>query len=746
MLIWRRPPAYAPGIPLGLGTAPSFDARLHLNRAMPVKSRLAPFRLRARRGLAAFAVIAAIFPFARAQAVPNAQSVIPPGQPSHWAEQVVLGSSTVELTGPWKFHKGDNADWAKPDFNDSGWSSMDLTPPEGSLDPFLGTPGFVPGWTVLGDAGYSGYAWYRLKANVQYDPGLAEGGLALKMPDDVDDAYQVYVNGKLIGGLGKFSERGVTSYLTLPRAFALPRDIRSGQVAIAIRVWMDPATPLSNPDTGGLHGPPVLGQARPIERLLQLDWDNVGHSQMSRFLEAGVLLLAIMVAAVLFWLDRKEKAYLWLGITCTGILLQALLGLTGNYNAWIPGALHLLISDAVLNPAVIGLWIIFWAYWFRMGHMPRMHKMVWGLVLASAVTVAMMRAPLFGRVIPLDAIVVLAPLAAILKLLLGAMLIWVAWEGMRKDHTGAWLAMPAVGLIALSLYQQELLVLHLPLSFFPFGYSVSISQIAVVVSLNIITLLLMRRFLRSLRLREQWEAEIDQARQIQQLLIPDAIPKIPGFTLESEYRPAQKVGGDFFQILPDDAGGVLIVLGDVTGKGLQAGMQVALIVGAIRTIVETSYEPQVVLEALNRRLCNRSKRAQSYATCVALHFTADGTATIANAGHLAPYLNGKEMALTGNLPLGLSEGIQFDQLTITLKHRDRLVVITDGVIEAKNAKNELFGFNRARSISHLPASFIVKAAEIFGQEDDITVLSIARLAQEKQGEVASGAQLKSEVA
>ncbi len=107
--------------------------------------------------------------------------------------------------------------------------------------------------------------------------------------------------------------------------------------------------------------------------------------------------------------------------------------------------------------------------------------------------------------------------------------------------------------------------------------------------------------MQSLRLREQWEAEIDQARQIQQLLIPEAIPTIPGFVLETEYRPAQQVGGDFFQIIPDNAGGVLIIVGDVTGKGLQAGMQVALIVGAIRTIVETSHEPQVVLESLNRQ-------------------------------------------------------------------------------------------------------------------------------------------------
>ena len=77
------------------------------------------------------------------------------------------------------------------------------------------------------------------------------------------------------------------------------------------------------------------------------------------------------------------------------------------------------------------------------------------------------------------------------------------------------------------------------------------------------------------------ELEIEQARQVQQMLIPEALPHIPGLTIESEYRPAQVVGGDFFQILPDSSdGSVLIVVGDVAGHGLQAGMLVALIVGA----------------------------------------------------------------------------------------------------------------------------------------------------------------------
>lgn len=666
-----------------------------------------------------------------------------PTQVSHWAEQVVLGSSTVDLTGPWKFHKGDNMEWAQPDYNDAGWSSMDLTPPAGSYDPFLGTSGFVPGWTALGDAGYTRYAWYRLKVNVQYDPGLSEGGLEIKMPDDVDDAYQVFVNGELVGQFGKFTRDGVTTYLTLPRTFALSRGIKSGQATIAIRVWMDPSTPLTNPDAGGLHGPPILGQAGPIERMLRLDWDSVNRSQMSRFLELAVLLLAITVALVLFWLDRNEKAYLWLALACAGVALQTIVTLIGSYTAIVPATIFFLLTDAILVPGVIGLWIIFWAYWFRMGRMPRLHRMVWGFTLALAITIAMLRAPLYGRVIHVHSVALLSPLTVFIKLLLGGLLLWVAWEGMRKDHTGAGLAMPAVGLVIVSLYQQELLVLHVPLLFFPFGMAVGISQIAVVVSLNIITILLMRRFLRSLKLRQQWEAEIDQARQIQQLLIPEAIPTIPGYVLETEYKPAQQVGGDFFQILPDGRGGVLILLGDVTGKGLQAGMQVALIVGAIRTIVETSYEPHVVLEALNRRLCGRG---QSYATCVAMQIGADGKTIIANAGHIAPYLNGKELTMTGNLPLGLNPSTTFDQVTIQLKQKDRLLVITDGVIEAKNAKNELFGFNRARSISHLPAAFIVKAAEIFGQEDDITVVSISRLAQEKEGEISATPPMKSEVA
>ena len=81
--------------------------------------------------------------------------------------------------------------------------------------------------------------------------------------------------------------------------------------------------------------------------------------------------------------------------------------------------------------------------------------------------------------------------------------------------------------------------------------------------------------------------DVKQAQEVQQVILPEARTMLPGLAIESEYRPAREVGGDFFQIIPHKSdGSVLIVAGDVTGKGLKAGMLVALLVGAIRSTAE----------------------------------------------------------------------------------------------------------------------------------------------------------------
>ena len=637
---------------------------------------------------------------------------------------IVVGNATAELTGPWKFHTGDNPAWAQPEFDDSSWSTMDLTPPQGSYDPYFGSSGFVPGWTARGYPGYSGFGWYRLRVNLQESVG---GGLAIKMPNDVDDAYQVYVNGKFIGEFGRFSSAGVSNYVAQPRAFTLPAGTGSGPLTLAVRMWMEPETPQIETSAGGMHGPPVLGQTPVVMAMERLDWNAIDRSRLSAITEAAVLLLAIAVAFSLFALDRTEVAYLWLGANCLVILLVICLSQIVYYYTWIPAMPAVFLRDVVLLPAQMTLWIFFWARWFRLDLRIGIQRAVWILLALQALGTALERAPLYGHLLPVDALFWVSPFVLTLKLLLGAALLWVAYLGIPRNRAEGLLAIPAVALIGVAQYQYELQLFHAPILFFAFGYTITVNQVATALSLLIVTVLLLRRFLQSQRLREQWRLEIEQARQVQQVLIPEEIPSIPGFVLESEYRPAQQVGGDFFQIIPGDDGSILAIIGDVSGKGLRAAMLVSLIVGAVSTLAKYTRDPEEILRSVNDRLCGRLK--DQFVTCLALHIAADGKSTIANAGHLPPFWNGSELAFSGSIPLGLIESAPIEQITLLLAPGDRLILLTDGVIEAQNKQRELFGFDRLGDLALRDCSSveIAAAAQNFGQEDDITVLRIQRI-------------------
>jgi serine phosphatase RsbU (regulator of sigma subunit) len=232
------------------------------------------------------------------------------------------------------------------------------------------------------------------------------------------------------------------------------------------------------------------------------------------------------------------------------------------------------------------------------------------------------------------------------------------------------------------------------------------------------------------------EQEIAAARSVQQILIPDQLPHIPGLSIESAYLPAQEVGGDFFQILPipnsanPNHPAAFVVLGDVSGKGLKAAMTVSLIVGTLRAFAETYRSPGELLTGLNRLLHGRG---DGFSTCLALMIEPDGKLTIANAAHPNPYLNGAEIQTEPNLPLGLSLDTTYSELVLHLDPDQLCTLVTDGVVEATSAATrQLFGFDRTQSISTQSASAIAEAVRAFGigalQADDITVLTIARVA------------------
>lgn len=250
--------------------------------------------------------------------------------------------------------------------------------------------------------------------------------------------------------------------------------------------------------------------------------------------------------------------------------------------------------------------------------------------------------------------------------------------------------------------------------------------IFVSVPFSILVVFLMR-FTEQQRENARLVDDMKQAQEVQQILIPEKLPQVSGFRLEAVYRPAQQVGGDFFQILPLDDGGLLVIVGDVSGKGTRAAMLVAVIVGAARTIARDTAMPNEVLTRLNTELLGRMRGG--FATCLVARISADGALTLANAGHLGPYINGVEIEVPHDLPLGVVAGLQYEVRAATLPAGGTMVMMTDGVVEAQGLNKELFGFDRTGEMmrQQKSAAEIATAAQAFGQQDDITVVSIERV-------------------
>lgn len=237
-----------------------------------------------------------------------------------------------------------------------------------------------------------------------------------------------------------------------------------------------------------------------------------------------------------------------------------------------------------------------------------------------------------------------------------------------------------------------------------------------------------RRYIRAEAQKAVLENEMAAAREVQRVMVPDELPQIDGYSIESVYRPAAEVGGDFFQVIPLKSGCTLVVIGDVSGKGLRAAMIVSMIVGTLRTVSGYTEEPAEILGELNRRLCGHMH--EGFATCLAIRLESKGELTMANAGHLPPYVNGTEVQFNGALPLGLMEATSYEQTSLNLAVGDGIVMMTDGIAEAHDSQHVLLGFPRVEAMlrAGATAKSVVETAQQYGQDDDITVMRVARLA------------------
>ena len=611
----------------------------------------------------------------------------------------------AELDGGWLVFAGDEPSYAQPDFDDTRWLPFDAAK-DNLHDLFPHRRPEV--------------VWYRLHLKV--DPVSA--GLALD-ENNLSSAFEIYSNGirlMRVGSVAPFAAATFSAHI-LKR---IPEDqIASGSVILALRVHIS-ASDWTDLNPGLYSSNLLFGNESVLREHVWLTM--VGRNGLWWLNEAAFFGLSVG-ALLLYSAQRKQKEYLWLSFWAFSLFS------------------HVLVSSIVFGFfSVPAYWNLEYSvftlfFWYIATHMycafvqrPVGWRLNLYLLLVGSVWSFETTRQWLGSGSTILGLVVDTLIGTLTVAIIPAILISRLRRGNRDAGI---LLLPHLLFCAnlvIGMIEQFLLLLpRLRPGAGALGrvtrwsagpFVIDLFGACWLLSAFSMALIILLRSNRVSREHGLLDAEIGQAREVQQVILPEDGEAVPGFRIESVYLPVQQVGGDFFQILPDDQGGLLVVIGDVAGKGLPAAMRVSVLVGAVRTAAAYTRSPGEILAQLNERLMGRTHGG--FSTALVAQIARNGALSIANAGHLSPCLDGKEIDLPGALPLGIAGGMHYELREFTFAPNSRLTFFSDGVIEARNQHGELFGFERARELASRPAAAIAAAAKDFGQSDDITVVVIER--------------------
>jgi hypothetical protein len=598
------------------------------------------------------------------------------------------------LDSGWRTHAGDDSAWAAPDFDDSGWQATTLDAPQPQA------PGAYD------------ERWYRLRIDLPaHRPPLA------LLEVGTEGTFEVYLNGRLLPGAQLSSAWGVSS-LGPDRVVRIEEhdcDKDDGPCVLAVHRRV-PGSNLFHWNPARLAIRLSVGTLGAVEDAANADHGLWLRRLTLRYAISLLMILAAVPLVLLSRFQRNHREYLWIGLNLL------CLGLAGNN---VSPAMFVFINLPAIYFSPIAQ--IEFTFAFAGRPITRMWRVYQGIILLAVITLL----PLlwFGALDFYPYQVMEASLLVPAMLILPVLLfVWYR----RGNSEAGWLFAPSLlpllsiclidlGLIGLWLGSPRLGSIINPI---PVGtFFIRVDDPANLLYLFAIGIVIFLRFNRVSHQQARAAAEWEAARTVQQVLIPAETPAIPGFKIETVYKPASEVGGDFYQIVPTARNGVLIAIGDVSGKGMPAAMTVSLLVGTARTLAHYTQSPGEILAAMNQRMLARSQGG--FTTCLVLRIDRDGSFTAANAGHVAPYIGGKELALENGLPLGLASGSIYTESSGRLDPGVQLTLMTDGVVEAQSPTKELFGFERTAAISCESAESIARAASAFGQEDDITVLTLS---------------------
>jgi sigma-B regulation protein RsbU (phosphoserine phosphatase) len=247
--------------------------------------------------------------------------------------------------------------------------------------------------------------------------------------------------------------------------------------------------------------------------------------------------------------------------------------------------------------------------------------------------------------------------------------------------------------------------------------------------------------------RERLRRDLELATRVQHSFLPSNLPKVPGYEFFAYYQPAQEVGGDYYGFIPLPQGRLAVAVGDVAGKGIAAALLMAKVSSDARFCFLAEADPAQAVAQLNDQLCPYTSPMDRFVTfAAAILDPARHLVTLVSAGHPSPLLKrqGESTLIdavpkaTAGLPLGMIEGCTYESCQITLQPGDNLLLFSDGVPDALDARNQAFSMKGVQRVSSLSANDsatvlgdrLIKAVQLHAANrdphDDITLVCLGR--------------------
>ncbi len=597
---------------------------------------------------------------------------------------LVCAAQQAQPESPVHYHFGDDPNgklgWADPTYDDSAWP--------------LAQDGRWPIPPIYSD----GFVWVRVRVPV---PSDAAGQLAIRSerPLVLDSgvtavADELFVNGVKVGRQGSLPPHAQPSLYGWDEVFNLPAGVAApgASAVVAFRVWCPPYLQLIG---GSGSGRFTIDETRNLNLARRA---NIAASLVANepdvALSALIFLLAVGLLVVWRWSRGREL------LLCSLMLISlSLFSLWRDPSVFESTAVswrtYQLIYFAIQTLAqAVAIEFVWAVHGLRAPRLKRLNQLALLIFNLTDLIIYLSMAP--SEILTWSIRMSLPALLLFILIQIGVNVWALIFRRSNRLIAIALISTPVS--ILLFVFVKVNGVTIGPFYETYFGLAFFVCEFALFVMLG-------QRAWQSWRSRDELRVEFEAAREMQEQLVAPA-EDVPGFKIESVYAPARQVGGDFFRVMPASDGSLLLVVGDVSGKGLKAAMTVSTIMGALHDFSSSS--PAEVLAHLNRVLHGR---VRGFVTCCATLIAKDGEVIHANAGNPAPYRNGAEMAVEPGLPLGMLAEAAYAETRYQFAPGDRLTFISDGVVEATNSNGELFGFERTQAISSESAAQIAKTAE-----------------------------------